>query len=191
MGIIKSIVMRMFGLPRGGPEELSGDDRARLDAECGVRACDLLEIAADDSVLEVGFGPGVTIEHVSKLVPAGRVFGVEPSLDMVAQARIRNAEAIGRGHVDLRHGSVERLPFDDDTFDGALSINALQAWTRPVAGLREIRRVMRPGATIVLGFTPYAGQPQKTVTETLLDAGFEEIQVVEIEAGFCALATKL
>jgi ubiquinone/menaquinone biosynthesis C-methylase UbiE len=191
MGIIKSIMMRMFGLPRGRMEGLSGDVRVRLDAECGIRVCELLEIAADDSVLEVGFGPGLTIEHVSKLVPAGRVAGVEPSLDMVAQARIRNAEAIGRGHVDLRHGSVESLPFDDNSFDGALSINALQAWPDPVAGLQEIRRVMRPGATIALGFLPYTGQPQKTVTEMLLDAGFEEIQVVEIEAGFCVLATKL
>jgi ubiquinone/menaquinone biosynthesis C-methylase UbiE len=191
MGIIKSIVMRMFGQPRGRLARLSVDARAGLDAECGIRACELLEIAADDSILEVGFGPGVTVEHVLKLVPAGRVVGVDPSLDMVAQARVRNAEAIRSGRVDLRHGSVERLPFDDNSFDGAISINAPQAWSDPVAGLREIRRVMRPGAMIALGFTPYAGQPQETVTEMLVDAGFEEIQAVEIEAGFCVLATKL
>jgi ubiquinone/menaquinone biosynthesis C-methylase UbiE len=188
MGIIKSIMTRMFGQPYS---RLSDDVRAHLNAECGVRATELLEIAADDSILEVGFGSGVTIEHVSKLVPAGRVAGVDLSPDMVAQASARNAEAIRNGRVDLRHGSVESLPFDDNSFDGALSINAMQAWPDAVGGLREIRRVMRPGATIALGFTPYAGQPQKTVAETLIDAGFEEIQVVEIEAGFCVLATKL
>jgi ubiquinone/menaquinone biosynthesis C-methylase UbiE len=164
---------------------------ARLDVECGVRASELLEIAADDTILEAGFGPGVTVEHVSKLVPAGRVAGIDPSPDMVAQARARNADAIERGRIDLRQASVESLPFDDDSFDGALSINAMQVWPDAVAGLREIRRVMRPGAMIVLGFTPWSGQPEELVVETLTAAGFEETQVVEIEAGFCVLATKL
>jgi ubiquinone/menaquinone biosynthesis C-methylase UbiE len=191
MGIIKKIVTRLFGQPRGGLGRLSGEVIARLDAECGVRACELLEIAADDSILEVGFGAGDTIEHVSQLVPAGRVAGVDPSPGMVAEARARNAEAIGRGRVDLRQGSVESLPFDDNCFDGALSINAMQVWPDAVAGLREIRRVMRPGAMIALGFTPWSGLPQDLVTKTLMAGGFEEIQVVEIEVGFCVLATKL
>jgi ubiquinone/menaquinone biosynthesis C-methylase UbiE len=191
MGIIKSIMARMFGQPRGSLGRLGDEARASLDAECGVRACELLEIAADDSILEVGFGPGVTVDHVSRLVPAGRVAGVDPSPDMVEQACARNAEAIRSGRIDLRHGSVESLPFDDNSFDGALSVNTMQVWPDAVAGLREIRRVMRPGAMIALGFTPYAGQPQETATEMLIDAGFEEIQVVEIEAGYCVLATKL
>jgi ubiquinone/menaquinone biosynthesis C-methylase UbiE len=154
MGIMETIMTRLFGRPRGRLGRLSGEEMARLDAECGVRACELLEIAADDSILEVGFGSGVTVEHVSKLVPAGRVAGVDPSPDMVEQARARNAEAVAHGHVDLRQGSVDSLPFDDNTFDGALAINAMQVWADEVAGLREIRRVLRPGAMIVLGFTP-------------------------------------
>jgi ubiquinone/menaquinone biosynthesis C-methylase UbiE len=191
MGIIKTIMTRLFGQPRDSLGGVSAEVMARLDVECGVRASELLEIAADDTILEAGFGPGVTVEHVSKLVPAGRVAGIDPSPDMVAQARARNADAIERGRIDLRQASVESLPFDDDSFDGALSINAMQVWPDAVAGLREIRRVMRPGAMIVLGFTPWSGQPEELVVETLTAAGFEETQVVEIEAGFCVLATKL
>jgi ubiquinone/menaquinone biosynthesis C-methylase UbiE len=191
MGIIKTIMMRVFGPPRDSLGRLSGEAMARLDAECGVRASELLEIAADDSILEVSFGTGVTVEHLSKLVPAGRVAGVDPSPDMVAQACTRNAEAITRGRVDLRQSSVDRLPFDDNSFDGAVSINAMQVWPDAVAGLREIRRVLRPGAMIALGLTPWSGRSKEAVTDTLMSAGFEEIQVVEIEAGFCVLATKL
>jgi ubiquinone/menaquinone biosynthesis C-methylase UbiE len=191
MGIIKTIMTRLFGQPRDSLGGVSAEVMTRLDVECGVRASELLEIAADDTILEAGFGPGVTVEHVSKLVPAGRVAGIDPSPDMVAQARARNADAIERGRIDLRQASVESLPFDDDSFDGALSINAMQVWPDAVAGLREIRRVMRPGAMIVLGFTPWSGQPEELVVETLTAAGFEETQVVEIEAGFCVLATKL
>jgi hypothetical protein len=50
---------------------------------------------------------------------------------MVEQARARNAAAIESGRVDLRRGSVESLPFDDDTFDKALAINSMQVWPDP------------------------------------------------------------
>jgi ubiquinone/menaquinone biosynthesis C-methylase UbiE len=64
---------------------------------------------------------------------------------MVSQARARNATAIRDGRVDLRRGSVESLPFADDAFDKALAINSMQVWPDAVAGLRAIRRVMKPG----------------------------------------------
>jgi ubiquinone/menaquinone biosynthesis C-methylase UbiE len=191
MSIMKSVLTRMFGHPRGSLGGLGGRIMARLNAECGVRACEVLEIAADDTILEIGFGPGVTIDHLSTLVPAGRVVGVDPSPEMVAQAKARNSAAIRNGRIDLRQGSVERLPFDDNSFDGALAINSMQVWPDAVAGLREIRRVMRPGATIALGFTPWSGQLKEGATESLVAAGFEDARVVEIEMGFCALATKL
>jgi ubiquinone/menaquinone biosynthesis C-methylase UbiE len=35
---------------------------------------------------------------------------------------------IERGRVDLRHGSVESLPFEDNTFDKTLAINSMQVW---------------------------------------------------------------
>jgi ubiquinone/menaquinone biosynthesis C-methylase UbiE len=187
MGIMKSIMIRMFGQPGG----LDGHVIARLNAECGIQACDLLEIAADDTMGEVGFGSGATVEHLSKLVPAGRVAGVDPSPDMVAQARVLNADGIRSGRIDLRQDPVENLPFDSDSFDGAITINSMPVWPDPVAGLREIRRVLRPGAVIVLGFTPWSGQAKDGAVEALASAGFEEIQVVEIEQGLCVLATKL
>jgi ubiquinone/menaquinone biosynthesis C-methylase UbiE len=189
--IMKPILMRMFGRPRGSLGRLGGHIMAHLNAECGARACELLEIAADDTILEIGFGPGVTIDHLVKLVPAGRVAGIDSSAEMVVQARVRNSASIQNGRVDLRLASVDSLPFDGGSFDGALSVNSMQVWPDAVTGLREIRRVLRPGATIALGFTPFSGQPKDGVTEALDAAGFAEAQVVEIDAGFCVLATKL
>lgn len=191
MDLMKPIYLRMFGRPRGGLGRLGGHIMARVNAECGMRACELLEIAADDTLLEVGFGPGVTIDHLATLVPAGRVAGIDQSREMVEQARARNAAAIRSGRVDLQYGSVESLPYGDDSFDGALSINSVQVWPDAIAGLREIHRVLRPGANLVLGFTPHSGQSRDGVTELLDAAGFEEMQVVEIDVGFCVLATKL
>jgi ubiquinone/menaquinone biosynthesis C-methylase UbiE len=187
---MRSLLMRTFGRPRGALGRLGGIIMARMNADCGAWVCDLLQIGPSDSVLEVGFGPGVVIQRLSKLARAGHVAGIDLSQEMVEQARTRNAIDIQNGHVDLRQGSVESLPFDDASFDKALAINSMQVWPDAVAGLREIRRVMKPGGVIALGFTPYSGQPNEGLRETLSAAGFINAKVVESDKGFCALATR-
>jgi SAM-dependent methyltransferase len=76
------------------------------------------------------------------------------------------------------------------SFDRALAINSMQYWPQAVVGLREVRRVMKAGGVIALGFTPYSGQPNKGLVEALTAAGFAQAHVVESDKGFCALATK-
>ena len=163
---------------------------ARMNANCGTWVTDLLEVRSNDSVLEVSFGPGVVIQRLATLASPGRVAGVDPSPEMVQQARARNPTAVESRRIDLRDGSVERLPFDDDTFDKALAINSMQVWPDAARGLREVRRVMKPGGRIALAFTPYSGQPNLGLAEALTAAGFAEAHVVESDEGFCALAMK-
>jgi ubiquinone/menaquinone biosynthesis C-methylase UbiE len=191
MSVTRNILLHMFGRPRGLPGRLGGIIMAHMNEDCGAWVADLLEIGPNDSVLEVGFGPGVIIRRLSKLASQGHVAGVDPSQEMVEQARARNAAAIETGRVDLRRGSVESLPFDDDAFDKALAVNSMQVWPDPPAGLREMRRVMKPGAKVALGFTPYSGQPHKGLTEILTATGFSEANVVEKDNWFCALALNL
>ena len=71
-----------------------------------------------------------------------------------------------------RHGSAARLPFAADTFDKAPAINSMQVWPDAGAGLREMRRVMKPGGRVALAFTPYSGQKKAGVAEALTAAGF-------------------
>jgi ubiquinone/menaquinone biosynthesis C-methylase UbiE len=191
MSLTRNILMRMFGRPRGVPGRLGGIIMARMNENCGAWVSDLLEIGPNDSVLEVGFGPGVTIQRLSKLASAGHVAGIEPSREMLEQARARNIVDIESGRVDLRRGSVESLPFDDDTFDQALAVNSLQVWPDPSTGLREMRRVMKRGAKLALGFTPYSGQPKGGLAEMLTAAGFTQVKVVERDDWFCTLALKM
>jgi ubiquinone/menaquinone biosynthesis C-methylase UbiE len=138
--------------------------------------------------LEVGFGPGVAIKRLSEV--AGHVTGVDQSREMIAQALARNANAIKSGRVELRHGSVSSLPFADNTFHKAMAVNSMQIWPDTIAGLREMRRVIKSGGTIALGFTPYSGQKNEGLTDELTAAGFTKAQVVEKGRNFCALATK-
>jgi ubiquinone/menaquinone biosynthesis C-methylase UbiE len=190
MSVTRDLLMRMFGRPQGVLGRLGGIIMARMNADCGAWVSEVLEIGPRDSVLEVGFGPGVVIQRVLKLAPAGNVAGIDQSREMVEQARARNATAIQSGRADLRHGSVESLPFEDYSFDKALAINSMQVWPDAVAGLREIRRVKKSGGRIALGFTRYSGQPNQGLIETLTLAGFTKAYMAETDRGFCALAIK-
>jgi ubiquinone/menaquinone biosynthesis C-methylase UbiE len=187
---MQSVLMRMFGRPRGVLGRLGGLIMARMNADCGAWVADLLEIGSNDSVLEIGFGPGAVVQFVANLAPEGHVAGIDTSREMVEQARARNAIAIQNGRVDLRCGSVESLPFADNTFDKALAINSMQIWPDTMAGLREIRRVVRSGGTVAIGFTRYSGQSRQGLTEALGAAGFAKARLAESDRGFCGLAIK-
>jgi SAM-dependent methyltransferase len=90
--------------------------------------------------LDVGCGPGaLSAELVRRL---GSICSVDPSEPFVLAARDRLPEA------DVRLASAEQLPFDDDRFDVTMAQLVVQFMTDPVAGLREMARVTRPGGVV-------------------------------------------
>lgn len=188
MRLVESILMRAFGRPTGVLGRLGGMIMARTNQWMARRTIELLDVQPGDRVLEIGFGPGVGIQLLAGSASSGWVAGIDPSQEMVEQATARNAADIGTGRVELRRGSVERLPFENATFDRALAINSIQVWADAVAGLREIRRVLKPGGRVALGFTRYSGQAREGLTETLTAAGFADAQVVDVDGEFCVLA---
>jgi ubiquinone/menaquinone biosynthesis C-methylase UbiE len=161
---------------------------ARMNRKMAESVIGLLQIRPNERVLEVGFGPGVAIALLAKSASSGYVAGIDPSREMVAQARARNAAAIETGLVDLRQGSVEHLPFDDDAFDAVMAVNSMQVWPDAIAGLREVHRVMRTGGRLALGFTSYSGQSREGLIPVLSAAGFAEPRLFDVGRGFCALA---
>ncbi|MBD2527949.1 class I SAM-dependent methyltransferase [Nostoc sp. FACHB-133] len=189
MRIVDSIFMQMFGRPKGLLGRLGGMIMASMNQALTYSVIDLLEIQPNDQVLEVGFGSGVGIQRLSSLASAGYIAGIDYSKEMVEQATTRNKEEIEAGRVDLRLGSVESLPFEDNTFNKVLAVNSMQVWPDALVGLRSVRRVMKAGGTIALGFTPYSGQGRTGLTQTFTSAGFTQARLVEIEGGFCVLAS--
>jgi ubiquinone/menaquinone biosynthesis C-methylase UbiE len=185
----RQLLMRMFGRPKGILGRLGGRIMARVNRDAAAQVIELLNVGPDDKVLEVGFGPGIAIQLLLQRLPTGCVAGVDQSQEMVRQAAARNADALRNRRVDLRYGSVERLPFADQTFDKALAINSMQAWPDAHVGLRELWRVLKPGGVVALGFTVNSGQSKEGVAERLAAAGFTQAQIVDRSKLFCAIAT--
>ena len=190
MAGMRKLLMQMFGRPKGILGRLGGVIMARLNRDVAAHVIDVLDVRPNHRVLEVGFGPGVGIQLLLHRVPAGSVAGVDQSQEMVNQAAARNAEALRSRKADLRYGSVDRLPFPDEMFDRALAINSMQVWADARAGLREIRRVLKPDGIVALGFTVNSGQPKEGVAEALAGVGFAQTRIVDGSDLFCALGTK-
>jgi SAM-dependent methyltransferase len=116
---------------------------ARYSDQLAAPLADLAGVHAGQRALDVGCGPGaLSAELVRRLGPA-RVSAVDPSASFVAAARDRLPG------LDVRQGAAERLPFVNDSFDAALAQLVVQFMTDPVAGLREMARVTRPGGMVV------------------------------------------
>ena len=148
---------------------------------------DLLEINSSDSILEVGSGPGVGLALASAKAYNGRVVGLDPSETMIAMAERRNRALIEADRVELHRGSVEKLPFDDNTFDNAMTMNSLHLWPDPVAGLREIKRCVRAGGHIAVAFTRFSYVSADRFEGHLIDSGFNDVNLFTSDHGTCAL----
>lgn len=107
------------------------------------RAIEMLELTPGDRVLEVGVGTGLSLPAFPEGVT---VMGIDISRPMLCRA-VDRARRTGSSLVE---GDAARLPWPDDCFDAALASYVVSAAPEPTRMLREIARVCRPGAPVVL-----------------------------------------
>src|SRR5215211_4389296 len=94
-------------------------------------------------ILDVGCGTGANLLLLAKY---GDGEGVDVSEDALAFCRERGLEKV-------KLGAGEELPYDDGTFDLVTAFDVVEHMDNDLAGLREMRRVLRPGGRVLL-FVP-------------------------------------
>lgn len=127
-----------------------------------------LGVAPSDRVLEIGFGGAALLEQLGADARDGTAVGVEVSDEMLASGNKRLRKLIATGRVVLKRASVEALPFADEEFDKACTVNTTYFWPDLRAGLLEVGRVLRPGGRLVVGFVA----PEDILREGLHRQGF-------------------
>ena len=104
------------------------------------------------SALDVGCGPGALTSELVAVLGAERVVAVDPSEPFVESCRAR----LPGVRVEL--AAAEALPLPDDSVDTALAQLVVNFMSDPPAGVREMRRVTRPGGTVAAAVWDYAGE---------------------------------
>ena len=142
-------------------------------------------------VLEIGAGTGASFPYYGDEVTA--VTAVEPDPFMLPRARAR-AEEVDKP-IEVHHAPAEKLPFEDDSFDTAISTLVLCSVSNPEKALAEIKRTLKPGGQLRVyehvryinrfgafwqdmikpawGWCGAGCHPNRDTAQNILDAGFE------------------
>ena len=130
--------MNAFEVPGESYDAFMG----RYSRHLSAQLADLAGVEAGQRVLDVGCGPGALTVELARRVGAAAVTAVDPSEHFVVAARSRVPGAT------VQRASAENLPLPDGAFDAALAQLVVHFMADPVAGLREMGRVTRPGGAV-------------------------------------------
>jgi len=101
-------------------------------------------------VVDVATGTAAVAIELAQAVPQRPVVGVDQSPEMLAAGRVRVAQAGLAERIDLREGRAESLPFANAEFDALTVTYLLRYVDDPVATMRELARVVRPGGVLAM-----------------------------------------
>ena len=109
---------------------------------------DLGLLAPGEQVVDIGSGAGTDSLVAAQMVgPAGRVIGVDYTVAMVDAARVAAGEA-GLANATFVEGVAEALPFEDASFDVAISNGVFDLLPDKDVAFAEVFRVLRPGGRL-------------------------------------------
>jgi len=114
----------------------------KFSVQLGPQLADYAGVRSGQRVIDVGCGPGALTGELVGRLGAANVAAVDPSESFVAAAHERFPE------VDVHLAAAEKIPFPDKTFDAALAQLVVHFMSDPVAGLREMARVLRKDGVV-------------------------------------------
>jgi SAM-dependent methyltransferase len=115
-----------------------------------------MRLAPTDSVLDVGCGGGWLSRRLAKLVPDGRVIGMDISDEMIQRARRASPDFHNLMFVT---GEVAEIPWQANLFSHAISVESSYYWPNPSVGLKDIHRVLHEGGSAWILINYYRDNP--------------------------------
>src|SRR6266581_3542334 len=148
-----SVIAGQFARPHGPLGKLIGLGMARRNAAFSRWVMQQVGEHCPDpgKIAELGPGPGIGLQEALRQFGAARVWGIDPSPEMLSQSRRRNLAEVKGGRLALVHGSVAALA-KIAPLDVVTASHVLYFWHQPADELLAIRRCRRPGGLLALGY---------------------------------------
>ena len=123
-----------------------GEGMERGHRPVGEQAIDLMAVAPDARVLDVGCGSGWAARLLAAKAREGSVVGIDIADEMI---KLATETSTSFPNVEFQVASAEQLPFGDREFSHAFSMESLYYYADMLRALREIKRVLKPGGLFV------------------------------------------
>ena len=107
-------------------------------------------MADHQTVLDIGCGWGRLIIGLLKRFPNLQIQGIDVSKEAVSRGPDLIVKETGRRDIRLHVGRAEALPFDDGSFAAIVSSRVFQYVSDPMAAMREVNRVLKPGGEVTI-----------------------------------------
>jgi phosphatidylethanolamine/phosphatidyl-N-methylethanolamine N-methyltransferase len=105
-----------------------------------------MELQNDHQILEIGIGTGMSLSHYPENV---EITGIDLTPEMLEQAHQR-VDNLGLNNVQLHLMDAQKLDFPDHSFDKSIAMFVASVMPDPVAMIKEMKRVTRPGGHIYI-----------------------------------------
>jgi ubiquinone/menaquinone biosynthesis C-methylase UbiE len=181
---LKQIIIKQFGKPTGTLGRFvewllsfKNNDRVKWTFE-------KLQLRPSDTLLEVGYGPGVTLKKVADTLTSGFIAGIDHSEIMVSQASRRNKMHIEKGKAKLECGTVWDLKYPENHFDIIYGSNVHFFWENPIKEFKQLVSFLKPGGRLVMVFQPRLAKTEIKEVANEAKTQYEQAGLTNIEVDF-------
>jgi arsenite methyltransferase len=141
-----------LGKPTGLRGMVVGTMLNRTNRGMIADAVDALELKQGETAADLGFGGGIGLAMLLERVgPQGHVFGVDLSPTMVKRASGQFDREIAAGRLRLQEGSLTKLPLEDGSIQGAITVNTIYFIAELDRVFSELARVISSTGRVVVG----------------------------------------
>ena len=185
--------------PTGPFGKVVGEYMAKIHVKVTEWGLSKIDINPNHIILDVGFGAGYNINNIAKNLENGKIYGIDYSETMVELAKEINRKYIESGLVEIKHGLISSLPFPEKFFDIVISVETVNFWPDIINDLKEVKRVLKPGGTLLLINNSYKHKKfkkrnkkwkklsnlnlytPKQFKKFFIKAGYSNIKIFEVE----------
>lgn len=135
-----------------------------------------MNIGPDQNVIDLGCGTGLAYEALKTTGHRTEFTGLDLSEVMINSCRRQFRKDVLAGKLKLVQANLEKIPLDSESYDHALTVNTIYFWDNPDLVMAEIRRILKPGASLAISFR----SAEKMAQHPLEGNGFNSWSVYDV-----------